>query len=79
MLSVMFFTLMIPSNDKNLLEGRGVGASPFVIAFTRANIKGFPHITNAGMIVGILRISAESVYFSSRALRSMSHHILVPE
>lgn len=79
MLSVMFVTLLIPQNDENLLGGGGVAASPFVIAFQRAEIKGLPHIINAGMIIGILGISAESVYLASRVLRSMSHHKLVPE
>ncbi|KAJ9660897.1 hypothetical protein H2198_002242 [Neophaeococcomyces mojaviensis] len=79
MLSVIFITIMVPSNDKRLLGGGGVAASPFVIAFQDAQIKVLPDIINAGMMVGILAISAESVYLASRILRSMAHHQLVPE
>ena len=79
MLSVILITLMVPSDDERLLGGGGVAASPFVVAFTDAKIPGLPHIINAGMIIGILGISAEAIYLASRILRSMSHHQLLPE
>ena len=79
MLSVMFITLLVPSNDDHLLGGGGVAASPFVIAVNSAGIKGIPHILNVGMICGILAISAESIYLASRVLRTMSHKRLIPE
>ena len=79
MLSVVFITLLVPSNDERLLGGGGVAASPFVIAVTDANIPGIPHILNAGMIIGILGIAAESVYISSRIARTMAHQKLIPE
>lgn len=79
MLSVMFITLLVPSDNENLLSGSGVAASPFVIAVNEAGIKGIPHILNAGMICGILAISAESIYLASRVLRTMSHKKLIPE
>ena len=34
---------------------------------------------NAAMIVGILAIGAESIYLSSRILRTMAHKKLIPE
>ena len=58
MLSVIFITLMVPGNDERLLGGGGVASSPFVIAFQDAKIPGLPHTINAGMIIGILGISA---------------------
>jgi amino acid transporter len=79
MLSVIFITLLVPSNDEHLLGGGGVAASPFVIAVNNAGIKGIPHILNVGMICGILAISAESIYLASRILRTMSHKKLIPE
>ena len=75
----MFVTLLVPSNDKRLLGGGGVAASPFVIAVQDAGVPGIGHILNGGMIIGILAISAESVYLSSRVLRCMAHKKLVPE
>lgn len=79
MLSVIFITIMVPSNDERLLGGGGVAASPFVIAFQDAKFKVLPDIINAGMIIGILGISAEAIYLASRILRTMSHHSLLPE
>ncbi|KAF7544172.1 hypothetical protein G7Z17_g10160 [Cylindrodendrum hubeiense] len=79
MISVMFITLLVPSDDERLLGGGGVTASPFVIATLDANIPVISDILNAGMIVGILAISAESVYLASRVLRTMAHQQLVPE
>lgn len=79
MLSVTFITLLVPSDDERLLGGGGVAASPFVIAVKDANIPGIPHILNAGMIIGILGIAAESVYISSRIIRTMAHQKLIPE
>lgn len=75
----MFITLLVPSNDKRLLGGGGVAASPFVIALKDANIMGIPHILNAGMICSILAIAAESVYISSRILPTIAHQKLIPE
>ncbi|XEU97447.1 hypothetical protein FSHL1_002733 [Fusarium sambucinum] len=79
MLSVMFITLLVRSDDERLLGGSGVTASPFVIATLDSGIAVISDILNAGMIVGILAISAESVYLSSRVLRTMAHQKLVPE
>lgn len=79
MLSVMFITLLVRSDDERLLGGSGVTASPFVIATLDSGIAVISDILNAGMIVGILAISAEAVYLSSRVLRTMAHQKLVPE
>ncbi|KAJ3520572.1 hypothetical protein NM208_g13655 [Fusarium decemcellulare] len=79
MLSVMFITLLVRSDDERLLGGGGVTASPFVIATLDAKIPVIGDILNAGMIVGILAISAESVYLASRILRTMAHQQLIPE
>ncbi|KAH7134557.1 amino acid permease/ SLC12A domain-containing protein [Dactylonectria estremocensis] len=79
MLSVMFITLLVRSDDERLLGGGGVTASPFVIATIDANIPVIGDILNAGMIIGILAISAESVYLASRVVRTMAHQNLIPE
>ncbi|ETN43600.1 uncharacterized protein HMPREF1541_02759 [Cyphellophora europaea CBS 101466] len=79
MLSVVFITLLVPSNDERLLGGSDVTASPFVISVVDANIPVVPDIINAAMITGILAIGAESIYLSSRILRTMAHKKLIPE
>lgn len=75
MLSVMFVTQLVLSNDEHLLVGEGVAASPFV----NAGIKTIPHILNTGMICGILAISAESICLASGILRTMSRKNFIPE
>lgn len=79
MLSVVFITLLVPSDDERLLGGSDVTASPFVISVVDANIPVIPDLINAAMIVGILAIGAESIYLSSRILRTMAHKKLIPE
>lgn len=47
-LSIFMVGLIVPSNDKDLLQSTGTAAqSPFVIAATRAGIKVVPSIINA--------------------------------
>ncbi|KXT11054.1 hypothetical protein AC579_1971 [Pseudocercospora musae] len=75
---VVFITLLVPSDDPNLLGGKGVTASPFIIAIQKVNIKGLPHLLNACMMFGIMAIAAESIYLSSRMLRTMAHQRLIP-
>ncbi|KAM0472497.1 hypothetical protein ACHAP7_008650 [Fusarium lateritium] len=75
----MFITLLVRSDDERLLGGSGVTASPFVIATLDSRIAVISDILNVGMIIGILAISAEAVYLSSRVLRTIAHQKLVPE
>jgi amino acid transporter len=77
--SVIFITLLVRSDDERLLGGSNVTASPFVISIVDAKIKGIPDLVNAAMIIGILAIGAESVYLSSRIIRTMAHKKLIPE
>lgn len=77
--SVVLLTVLVPSNDKRLLGASSVAASPFIIAVEDAGIPGIGSILNAGMICGVLAIAAESVYLSSRILRTMAHQKLIPE
>ncbi|KAK7408937.1 hypothetical protein QQX98_008881 [Neonectria punicea] len=79
MLSVVFITLLIPSDDERLLGGSGVTSSPFILAVTNSGVKGIADIMNACMIIGILAIAAESVYLASRIWRTMAHQKLIPE
>ncbi|KAL9110784.1 MAG: hypothetical protein Q9227_004776 [Pyrenula ochraceoflavens] len=79
MLSIVFITILVPSDDDRLLGGSGVAASPFVIAISATGIKGLPDLLNAGIMVGLMAISAESIYISSRILRTMSHQRLIPD
>lgn len=77
-LSVVFLTIMVPSDNKRLLGASSVAASPFIIAVEDAGIPGIGSLLNAGMMVGVLAIAAEAIYLSSRVLRTMSHQKLIP-
>ena len=79
MISIVFITILVPSDDDRLLGGSGVAASPFVIAIQDSGIKGLPDLLNVGIMCGLLAIAAESVYIASRILRTMSHQRLNPE
>lgn len=79
MLGVIFTTLLVPSDDSRLLGGKGVAASPFVIAVQDSGIPGIPSLLNVGMMIGVLGIAAESIYLSSRILRTMAHQRLISE
>lgn len=77
--SVIFLTILVPSNDKRLLGASSVAASPFIIAVEDSGIPGIGSLLNAGMMCGVLAIAAESIYLSSRVLRTMAHQKLIPE
>lgn len=78
-ISIVFITLLVPSNDERLLGGSGTAASPFVLAIQEAGIPGISSLLNAGIICGVLAIGAEAIYISSRVLRTMAHQQLIPE
>ena len=79
MACVIFITLLIPSNNDQLLGGSGITASPFILSIQLVGIPYVSDILNAGIMCGILAISAESIYLSSRILRTMGNQRLVPE
>ena len=79
MACVIFITLLIPSNNDQLLGGSGITASPFVLAIMLVKIPYVSEILNAGIMCGIVAISAESIYLSSRILRTMGNQNLVPK
>lgn len=78
LVSVVLVSLIVPSNDENLLGGSGASASPFVIAVQQAGIKGVPDFINACMIIGVAAIAMESIFLPSRILRTMALQKLLP-
>ena len=79
MVCVIFITLLIPSDNDQLLGGSGITASPFVLSIQLVGIPYVSSILNAGIMCGILAISAESIYLSSRILRTMANQKLISE
>lgn len=63
-----------------MLGGKGVAASLFVIAVEDSGIPVVPSLLlNIGIMIGVLGIAAESIYLSSRILRTMAHQNLISE
>ncbi|KAB2570335.1 AAT family amino acid transporter [Lasiodiplodia theobromae] len=79
MTSIILVSLLVRSDNDRLLGGSGAATSPYIISQLDVGIVVIPDILNAGMIIGVLAISAEAVYLASRVLRSMSHQKLIPE
>ncbi|KAF5013786.1 hypothetical protein FDECE_204 [Fusarium decemcellulare] len=75
---VIFIGILVPSDDPNLLNASGVGASPFVISAKDAGLVGIPDLINVCMIIGIVAIAMESIYLPSRILRTMAIQGLLP-
>lgn len=78
LVSVVLVSIIVPSNNENLLGGSGAAASPFVIAVQDAGIKGVPDLINACIIIGVTAIAMESIFLPSRILRTMALQKLLP-
>lgn len=79
MMSVMWISLLVPSDDSRLYGGSSTTASPFIIAMSNAGITGLPHFLNAAIVVGVTAIACESIYIASRTLRSLAAQGLIPK
>jgi yeast amino acid transporter len=76
---IMLVTVLVPSNDQDLLQSTGTAAdSPFVLAFTRAGIKGLPSVINAGVLTSAFSASNSYIYGTSRMLYGLSLRGQVP-
>jgi amino acid transporter len=70
--------IVVPSNDKNLIEklngsASGTGAaSPYVIAMSNLGIEVLPSVTNALLVTSIFSAGNSYVYCASRSLYAMS-------
>ncbi|KAL6929228.1 hypothetical protein ACO0SA_002568 [Hanseniaspora valbyensis] len=68
---IIFIGLVIPYNSDRLLGGSGSesDASPLIIA--ASNVKVYPHILNAVIILSVLSVANNSLYTGSRVLHSI--------
>ena len=70
-LGTLVIGLLVPSNDPGLSDPNSKGtaaASPFVIAISRAGIKGLPSVINACLLTSAWSAASSDLYTSSRAL-----------
>ncbi|EJU03053.1 hypothetical protein DACRYDRAFT_50562 [Dacryopinax primogenitus] len=72
-LAIFIVTLIVPSNDPNLLQSTGNAAqSPFVIAANRAGIKVVPHIINAVVLTSAWSAGNSGMLNGSRNLYGLA-------
>ncbi|OJD34602.1 aat family amino acid transporter [Diplodia corticola] len=79
MTSIMWISLLVPSDDDRLYGSSGAAASPFIISMQDAGITGLPHFLNGVIVVGVTAIACESIYIASRTLRSLAAQGLIPK
>ena len=65
--------MLVPYNDPDLLHETGNAAqSPYVIAITRAGIKGLPSVINAAVLTSALSAGNSFLFCSSRILYGLA-------
>lgn len=77
--TVTLVTILVPSDDPNLLGGTNVNASPLVIAVKRAGIKTLPDILNAIILICVMSVGTSSLYAASRMLMYLSSVKMAPK
>ncbi|KAJ6586419.1 amino acid permease/ SLC12A domain-containing protein [Mycena vulgaris] len=72
-LGILIVGMLVPSNDKELLQSTGTAASsPFVLAMTRVGIKGLPSVINAGVLTSAFSAGNTGLYGSSRQIYGLA-------
>ncbi|KAJ7032384.1 amino acid permease/ SLC12A domain-containing protein [Mycena alexandri] len=70
---ILVVGMLVPSDDKNLLQSTGTAASsPFVLAMTRVGIKGLPSVINAGVLTSAFSAGNSALYGSSRIIYGLA-------
>lgn len=83
-LSMLAVTVMVASNNKELVDAIDKGASnaassPFVVGVNSAGIKVLPHIINACIMISAYLAGTVEIYASSRTLHSMAIQGFAPK
>jgi yeast amino acid transporter len=72
-LGILVIGVLVPYDDIRLVNSSSYSASsPFVIAMERANVKVFPHIINAVILISAFSAGSSYVYVASRTLYSLA-------
>lgn len=73
MLTVLFLTMIIPSNNKTITNSTGnASSSPFVVAITNAGIKVLPSVINAAVLTSAFSAANLSLVSGSRTLFALA-------
>ncbi|KDQ19092.1 hypothetical protein BOTBODRAFT_103181 [Botryobasidium botryosum FD-172 SS1] len=72
-LGILITGMVIPYNDPALLsDSNNAAQSPYVIAMTRAGIKGLPHVVNAGVFTSAFSAGNSFLFCASRVLYGLA-------
>lgn len=72
-LGIFITGMIVPYDDSHLLQSSGNAAqSPYVIAITRAGIKGLPHLINACVFTSAFSAGNSFLYTASRVLYGLA-------
>ncbi|KAJ6486513.1 amino acid permease/ SLC12A domain-containing protein [Mycena vitilis] len=72
-LGIFVVGILVPSTDTRLLQSTGTAASsPFVLAMTRAGVKGLPSVINAGVLTSAFSAANSGLYGVSRQLYGLA-------
>lgn len=79
-LTLLIVGLIVPSNSPDLLGSSGADtkASPFVLAFQYAGVKGLPSVMNAVITISVISVANSCTYASSRTLQAIGEHKMGP-
>ena len=78
--SLTLIGLLVPWNDPRLLGGSNdSNTSPFVIAYTKANVIPLADLTNAAIVVSVLSVGMSCVYAGSRTMMAMAEQGFLPK
>lgn len=79
LLTIVFSSILISSDDPRLFGGSATSQSPFSIALQDAGIGGLDTFLGVIILISCFGFGAESLYIASRLLRALSYQKLIPE
>lgn len=80
-LSSLILGIIVPNGSPELLGAYGANtkASPFVLAFQYAGVKGLPSVFNAVITVSTLSVANSCTYGSTRTLHALAQYGMAPK
>ena len=79
LLPLFMLGLILRSDNESLVEpGKGIRASPFVVASDKAGLPGFSSFFNAAILFAIFSMANAAGFASSRALQALCHKGMGP-
>jgi amino acid transporter len=78
LLGALMITITVSPKDPNLFGQEGTNASPFVIAYTQADLRPLAHMMNAVIFISVVSTGTISAYGGSRTTMGLAHLGMAP-